>query len=424
MSSLSKVDSGKKKASDYFTLLVYSVILGAICGVVIWLFLTAMEYGIDFLWDYLPKKLNFPYYTFIVCLIGSILIGLIQKKFGNYPEEMVVVFGKIKQNGSYDYSKVPIYAISAFVPLVLGASVGPEAGLVGLIAGLCSFVKHKFTVLNKQFSDVAHVGFSAALAVVFQSPLFGFIEPLEDDNFNIPKKSKTLLYFTVILAAFGAFILLKYYIPSAGGEMGRLDDFAAGKKEWIFALPCIFIGYLGGFLFLFFEKYVAKAYGLLREKHMLKAVIGGVILGICGILLPYTMFSGESQIAEIGLEWKEMGIVLLLVTGLVKLFLTASCIYSGFKGGHFFPAIFAGISLGYGFSIIFGINSAFCCAALTASLMSSTLRKPVATALLLLLCFPPDSLIVILAAAVIGSIIPMPKSFLKSDLDVDPKTAD
>lgn len=408
----------KRNAKDYFTVFMFSVALGIICGVSIWVFLTLMHYSIDFLWKFLPKQINSPYYTIIVCMIGAIAIGLIHKKFGDYPEEMAVVFAKIKRDGSYDYSKVPIYALAAFVPLILGASIGPEAGLVGVIAGLCSFVKHKFSILNQQFSEVAHVGFSAALAVVFQSPLFGFIEPIESEDFTLPKRKKTVLYFTVILAAFGAFLILQYYVPSPGGGIHKIEGFASGKWEWLFMIPCVLIGYIAGFLFLVFEKYVGKAYGLLKNRPIIKALIGGLILGVLGTILPYTMFSGEEQIGEMAGEWQEMGAILLLITALAKIFLTTSCINSGFKGGHFFPIIFAGIALGFSFSIIFGINPAFSCACITAALLGSTLRKPVASALLLLLCFPLDSLIVLLVGAVLGSVLPIPKSLIEHDPDV------
>lgn len=55
---------------------------------------------------------------------------------GDYPEELNVVLGKIKRDKHYDYKPMGVILVCAFIPLVIGASVGPEAGLTGIIAGL------------------------------------------------------------------------------------------------------------------------------------------------------------------------------------------------------------------------------------------------------------------------------------------------
>lgn len=398
------------KVKNSFIAIGFSIVLGVICGAIIWVFLTLMNLGIKFLWTDLPGAIDFEYYTLVFCILSSFIIGFMHMKLGDYPEDMTTVMAKIKKDGQYDYRKLHAYIITAFVPLVVGASIGPEAGLVGIIAGLCSMVKHKFSVLSKQFSDIANIGFSAALAVVFQSPLFGFIEPIEDDNFKMPKRSKTVLYFSVILSAFGIFLLLKWAIPITSESVSKIDFFSAGQKEYIFFIPCALIGYVLGLVYMSFETLSEKIFGLLKDHHMIKALIGGTLLGLAGTFLPYTMFSGEHQIAEISAEWESLGAAVLILTGLVKMLITTTCISSGFKGGHFFPVIFSGISLGYGFALLFDLNPAFTCAVITASIMSTTLRKPVASAILLLLCFPTNSLLTLIAAAVVGAILPLPKA--------------
>ena len=91
---------------------------------------------------------------------------------------------------------------------------------------------------------------------------------------------------------------------------------------------------------------------------------------MCGTYLPYTMFSGEHQMNEVMLKWEEIGIVVLLLTAIIKLVITNICINLGFKGGHFFPCIFSGVCLGYAVSIMFGINPIFSVIVITTTLIS------------------------------------------------------
>lgn len=89
--------------------LLYSVILGAIVGVIIWCFLRLMNLGIAVLWEYVPSQINFPLYTLCVCTAGGLIVGLWKRKFGDYPEELGVVLGKVKKQGGI--------SITTFSPL-------------------------------------------------------------------------------------------------------------------------------------------------------------------------------------------------------------------------------------------------------------------------------------------------------------------
>lgn len=62
----------------------------------------------------MAKKISSPVYTLVVCTIGGLLIGLFRKRAGDYPEEMMVVLGKVKKEKFYDYKKIPVLLIAAF----------------------------------------------------------------------------------------------------------------------------------------------------------------------------------------------------------------------------------------------------------------------------------------------------------------------
>ena len=72
-----------------------------------------------------------------VCVIGAIAIVLFTKKFGDLPHFTEEVFEMIKKDGGYPYNRLPVCIIAAVIPLIFGGTLGPEAGLVGVIAGLC-----------------------------------------------------------------------------------------------------------------------------------------------------------------------------------------------------------------------------------------------------------------------------------------------
>ena len=148
---------------------------------------------------------------------------------------------------------------------------------------------------------------------------------------------------------------------------------------------------------------------------VLRAVAGGLLLGISGTFLPLTMFAGEHQISEVTETFGKIGAVMLIVIAVVKLLLTNICIDSGLKGGHFFPVIFCGVCIGCAMSLLLGVNMVFCAAIATTALVGHTLKKPLATVLLLMIVFPARLIPVMLFAAAAAKFIPTPTVLLAKE---------
>ena len=168
------------------------------------------------------------------------------------------------------------------------------------------------------------------------------------------------------------------------------------------------MGAVCGFLFIIASKFFGKFFALIQGKLgiIISTTLGGIILGVMGTYLPLTMFSGEESITVVKESFAEFAPWILIVSGVLKLVLTNICIKSGWKGGHFFPVIFCGVSIGYGVAMLGGLDTAFCAAVVTAGLLGVTMKKPLAVTMLLLLCFDARVIPWILLAAFLGSVIP------------------
>ncbi|MBQ4463548.1 MAG: chloride channel protein, partial [Eubacterium sp.] len=100
----------------------------------------------------------------------------------------------------------------------------------------------------------------------------------------------------------------------------------------------------------------------------------------------------------------------LIVVALLKCLLTTCSIQFGFRGGHFFPLIFACVCGGFGVCmLLFGDGASshvvFAAAVVTAATLGAQMKKPAAVTMLLMLMFPVRMLLPILLAAALGGIV-------------------
>ena len=397
-----------------------SLLLGAFAGAIIWALLRIMNIGIELLWTDLPNALGFDrslLYNLLICLFGGLLIGFWQKKFGSLPHDMEQVMGRIKTTGGYPYNNLHIVSVAALLPLIFGGALGPEAGLVGIIAGLCCFIGDRLKYKGEELTAITETGMAAVLGIVFNAPLFGIINNLEPDNKEekyrkklVDKKTRIFIYIAGVL---GAMLAMKLLSSIFGGGSG-LPRFAAehgmGLEQWKWFIVLVIAGVIGAFLYLIFNQATIKIADKMVDRPIVRGLIAGVSVAVLGYILPLTMFSGEHQMGELMLEWESYTAALLITTAIAKLLLVNICINFGWRGGSIFPIIFSGVAIGYAMAMIVGMDGAFAVAVVTSALYAYIMRKPVTVVAVLLLCFPITYIIPLFITAFVVAKIPLPKA--------------
>ena len=389
--------------------LFFAVCIGGAIGAFIWFFLWLMGIGQELLFTALPEQVHIPCLILVICILGGLVVGVYEKIFHASPDNMEAVMAVIKKEGKYPCDHLAIRTVAALLPLVFGASLGPEAGLTGIIAGLCFWAGSKFRYAGQHMEELSRIGLGASLGVIFGSPLFGYSFSIEEEDVPVEysKPVKMVTYITAILGGFGAFVLLGK-VFGGGAGLPRLSAPDIGNRERLFVILLIPAGVAAGGIYTVFHAASSRFFDALREKFgvVVCTVLGGICLGVFGMFVPFSMFSGEAQMEVLAETYLEYAPVILIGIGIAKIFITIVCIESGWKGGHFFPVIFAGVSIGYGMGMLCSVEPVFAAAVVTSALLGYMMKKPVAVVLLLMLCFPMDAVVWMLVAAAVGAGVP------------------
>ena len=395
-------------------LLLFCAVLGAVSGAVLWIFLRVVHLGTVLLWDRLPETFDVPvWYPVVVCTLGGVIIGLFRKRFGDYPQTMKTVIGTVKQTGTYPYNRIVVILIAAMLPLIFGSSVGPEAGMVGVLVALGCWANENLKFAKKNADFYSSLGMAVSLSILFYSPLFGFFSAVEReddspaDGNNFDRSSKLLVYGISIASALSVLFLLNHLFGKVSEGFPSFGNAQPDKWDFLMMVVYIICGILLGFFFEKSEELMAKLSGKLPP--VLGEVLAGLILGGAVSILPVLQFSGESQMSVLITDYARYAPMAMIGIAILKVLLTNLCIQMGLKGGHFFPLIFAAVCLGYGISLLVfpmdAEHAVFAAAITTAATMSVSIRKPLAVTCLLFLCFPVKmGLWIFLAATLAGQV--------------------
>lgn len=298
--------------------------------------------------------------------------------------------------------------VAALLPLLIGSSVGPEAGLTGIMVGLCYWAGDNLKFAKQHTKNYSQVGVAVSMSVLFHAPLFGIFEveeTPEEDLSSLTKGSKLFIYGIALVAGTGAYAGLSALFGAGLSGFPSFDMVEIQRKDYVLMILYM----LCGLALAYFYQATHKLTGKISRKFpaIVRETFAGLCLGITGIFLPALMFSGEEQMGTLMETYSSYLPLALVGIAFLKVLLTNLCIQFGLKGGHFFPVIFAGVCMGYGAAMLTcgtdGGHVVFGAAIVTATLLGGIMKKPLAVTMLLFLCFPVKMFIWIFIAAVVGS---------------------
>lgn len=394
-------------------LIWFCIIIGAIAGIIFWLFLFLTNILTDLTWEGIPNQIgSVPYYPIIVCTLGGLVIGILRKLFGNYPQSMKEVVETVKKTGTYPYKKLFSIIILAMLPLVIGASVGPESGMVAIIVALCCWAGENLKFARNSTVNYSKVGIAVTLSILFHSPLFGIfhVEENEENDNNtevLNTKSKFITYAIAVVSGITMYYLLSSLICEVSEGFPSFETALPTGIDYVVMIPYIIVGILFG---IFFEKteIIFKKLGN-KLPSVFGELLAGIILGIIICLVPVIKFSGENQMKVLIEQYALYIPIAMIGLAFLKIIITNMCINFGLKGGHIFPLIFSSVCLAYGISLLIfpssSTHAVFAAAIITAATMGVSLKKPIAVTMLLFLCFPIRMFFWIFLSATVSSYI-------------------
>ena len=188
--------------------------------------------------------------------------------------------------------------------------------------------------------------------------------------------------------------------------MYKFPAYIPQLRDLVYAVPLGLVGGVVGLLFMLTLRRLQDLFLPMKGRVVLRGLLGGLGMGIIGALLPLTLFSGEAETVDLITHAAEIGVLMLIVLGLVKLFATSLLLATGWKGGYIFPILFASVALGLAVNLLFpSIPVAVTVAATMAGALAAALKAPLFAALFSMVLVQKETAAVIAVAVVVSALL-------------------
>lgn len=371
-----------------FHLLINGLLLSAIIALISVLFLAVETEITALFWEILPKYFaRIELYYFVLCLVGAIILILIQKSFGKVHQTAHEAMSELKLNKTVDYSGVFKNLLAALVVLVFGAGVGPEAALLSAIIALSVRQADKLRYIYFQFGSWEELSFLGKIKFIL-SP-FKYTQTYDADVAPADgKKIKMIANSVFILNGLVVFFTLN----KAMGHPSFITRL--GESNWVLqniwlVVPALIIGAVVGLGYKYFSKLLSLIIKPLKDHQAVLTLIGAAFIYLFVVETPRLLFSGQTFMHLIPTFGTDQAWQTLLIAALLKLVFLQLCLQTGWIGGDIFPAIFSAVLFGFVTAQFFpGIDTLFIVAVVATSCSTQILDSIWVPGIFIALFFP------------------------------------
>lgn len=245
--------------------------------------------------------------------------------------------------GGFIRGRIPfIKTIASAVTLTTGGSGGREGPIAQIGAGFGSFLATRLKLSDRERRIMMAAGVGAGVGSIFRAPLAGALfaaevlyrDPEFESEVIIPAGISSVVAYCIFCLVFGWGSLFQ-----STPDLNFQNPLELGPYS-ILAVVLVGTGVL--YVKTFYK--VGEYFKRIQIPNHYKPAIGGLLTGIIGFYLPYTLAFGYG-LAQKAL-FNELSISVLLFLAIGKIFTTSFTISSGGSGGVFGPSVVIGGAMG------------------------------------------------------------------------------
>lgn len=341
----------------YFRLIVASIIVGLASAILAF----SLKHLTEYFEHHLFNAVNATYSALFIILpsVGITTIYFLRKYlFQNRKNKGITeIYKTLDQRKDHlPLFKIPSHFFNGFLTVIFGGSTGVEVSTVVATATIGNYAYEKEFSARMYKRELICAGVVAGVAILFTSPLAGFLFAME----VIARKTRKSL----IIACTASALLSWLFIELFDSETILTHQ----VTEWTYAAIPFFIilSILGGGLSVYFTLLVTRMKKLFGNisNNFIRVNLGAIAVGIMIFFFPSLYgdsYHGLHEILNKPLELSSATpILFLFAVAVLKPLASALTLGAGGDGGVFAPSIVAGAFLGLMVAFVgnnyFGMN--------------------------------------------------------------------
>jgi H+/Cl- antiporter ClcA len=339
---------------DYIRLLLWTIVIAIPIAALTVVYVWMIHHGAE-IYRQIPALIGVPawLFTLLIAVTGGLLVGLGLRFLGERSEESEGLAGQISA-GQAKYKGMAILLGIALIGILSGASVGPEGPLGHAGAGIGAWLADKRRYNREQSRLLSLGGVAAVFGAFLGTPMSSALMTLEfTRQLTVPIYANLIV--TTVASLFGAMVMFLIIHASPGGTGSYPIEGTFTPTSILWAVVLGLVGLAWAFLFKIIFQSTQRLTRPLDRFPVLKPMFGGLAFGLVGAWMPLTLFSGQFEFESILEHGAQLGIGVLLLLAVLKLFTLSISLSTGFPGGFVFPVFFSSGALGYAIHLLFPI---------------------------------------------------------------------